>query len=53
MDKIQELEYELKETQEVVLLLCEKIEELEESANKAWALFDKVKNNPIVKKVLK
>ena len=52
-EKIYQLEQELEEMKDIVLLLCEKVEMLEDSANKAWSLYAKVKNNPIVKTMLK
>lgn len=51
--KIKQLEQELEEAREVILILCEKVEELEASANKAWALYDKIKNKPIIQAFLK
>lgn len=52
-ERIDILEKELEMAKEIILMLCDKVENLEASANKAWALYDKVKNKPMVKAFLK
>ena len=51
--KVERLEKELEEAREIILILCEKVEALEASAEKALSLYDKVKNNPLIKTMLR